>query len=300
MEDPRFDELLDRVAAWGEESGDVRGIILFGSRARRSRPGDRWSDVDLLVSCREPAALLGSTEWLERLGEVRISFLETNPIDGGKERRVLFASGLDVDLSFVQARQLRQLRFALGPAGFLVPPSKRREARTGTWALATILRPGYRIVLDKDDLLEPLIELVLSRPSPPPPERSLEEIWSDFWYHAVWVAKKLRRGELWMAKGCCDCYLKDLVAQALFLGRERPLGLIPARLVDETLDPDSAQLLRESFARYDATDLARALTRTLDLFHRVARQAAERIGASLDDSEEEFVRSEVARVLADR
>ncbi len=297
--DQRFEGFLTRLRAWGEVEDDVRGVILFGSRARAPRPADRWSDVDLLVVCRNPAARLGSTDWLEQLGEVRISFLEINPVDGERERRVLFASGLDVDLNFVQARRLRLLSFALGPARWLVAPSLRREAHAGAQALATIMRPGFRILLDKDGVLEQEVALALRQPPPPPRERALEEIASDFWFHAVWTAKKLRRGELWMAKGCCDAYLKDRVAEVLSLGRERSDGLSAVRFIDEELDAETAQLLRESHARYDRADLARALKVTLDLFSTAAQQASERLGLTLDESEEEFAREQVARVLAE-
>lgn len=299
MADQRFEELLARLRDWGEAEDDVRGVILFGSRARASRPADRWSDVDLLVVCRDPAARLGNTDWLEQLGDARICFLETNPVDGEQERRILFANGLDADLSFVQARRLRLLRFALGPAGLLVPRSLRREARAGAQALAAIMRPGYRVLLDKDGLIEKTVALVLRQPSPPPQERRLEEIASDFWYHAVWTAKKLRRGELWTAKGCCDAYLKDRVAEVLSLGRERPEGLGTVRFIDETLDAETAQLLRESHAKYDRADLARALKVTLDLFSQAVRETSDRLGLALDESEEEFARAEVARVLAE-
>ncbi len=299
MGDSRVEELLDRVCAWGATQGDVRGIILFGSRARTSRPADQWSDVDLLISCRSPRGLLESTDWLAQLGEARISFLETNPVDGERERRALFASGLDVDFNFVRAGQLRLLRLALGRARWLVPRSQRRAARAGAQALATIMRPGYRVLLDKDGVLERVAELALRRPPLPPRERPLEEIASDFWYHAVWTAKKLRRGELWLARGCCDGYLKDRVAEVLFLGRERPEGLTPVRFIDEALNTETAKLLRESYARYDQEGVARALKATLDLFAQVARQTSERLGLVLDDGAEEFARAEVARVLAE-
>ncbi len=299
MADQRFEELLAHLRDWGEADDDVRGVILFGSRARAARPADRWSDVDLLIVCRDPAALLGSTDWLEALGEARISFLETNPVDREQERRVLLESGLDVDLSFVQARRLRLLRLAHGSARLLVPPSLRREARAGAQALATIMRPGFRILLDKDGSIEKTVELVLRQPPPPPRERRLEEIASDFWYHAVWTAKKLRRGELWTAKGCCDAYLKDRIAEVLSLGRERAEGLGTARFIDEMLDDETAKHLRESHAKYDRADLARALTVTLDLFAGAVRQTAERLGLTIDEGEEAFARAQVARVLTE-
>jgi aminoglycoside 6-adenylyltransferase len=241
--------------------------------------------------------MLASSDWLAELGEARVSFLERNPVDGEQERRVLFASGLDADFSFVQARRLRLLAFALGPMGRLAPPSQRRDARVGARALATIIRPGYRILLDKDGLLERVVEIALAQPFPTLRERTLEEIASDFWYHAVWTAKKLRRGELWPAKGCCDAYLKDRVLEAFLLGRRQADDLPPARLADEALDGKTAKLLRESYGTYDSGGIGRALSATMDLFALVSRETSARLGLQLNAGEEEFARTEVARVL---
>jgi aminoglycoside 6-adenylyltransferase len=69
----------------------------------------------------------------------------------------------------------------------------------------------YRVLLDKDGVLRSLpalAELAATAPPPPLPTEAafLNQI-SDFWYHALWAARKLRRGELLVAKQCCDSYL---------------------------------------------------------------------------------------------
>ena len=67
---------------------------------------------------------------------------------------------------------------------------------------------GFRWVVDKDGLSR----LLDGIPAPPSTEfhaEDLEAVVRDFWYHAIWTAKKLRRGEVWVAKACCDGYLKS-------------------------------------------------------------------------------------------
>jgi hypothetical protein len=44
-------------------------------------------------------------------------------------------------------------------------------------------------------------------PRPPPIQEGLDQLSNDFSYHLLWGAKKLRRGELLLAKQVCDCYL---------------------------------------------------------------------------------------------
>ena len=54
------------------------------------------------------------------------------------------------------------------------------------------------------------------KPTPiPSSEAEYLNIVNDFWFHTVWTAKHLRRGELWWAKSCCDGYLKNLLLRML-------------------------------------------------------------------------------------
>jgi hypothetical protein len=61
---------------------------------------------------------------------------------------------------------------------------------------------GYRVILDKDGLIARLRleEVRLTSPQPPAAHEFLNLV-NDFWYHTVWSAKHLRRGEVWWAKG---------------------------------------------------------------------------------------------------
>ncbi len=70
------------------------------------------------------------------------------------------------------------------------------------------------MVLDKDDLLSRLtggVPATTPSSAPPPTQEEFLALCHDFLYHAVWAAKKLRRGELWIAKSCADGYMKQLL-----------------------------------------------------------------------------------------
>src|SRR5207302_9540 len=100
--------------------------------------------------------------------------------------------GLDVD-------------FAFFPPGILPQAIQDPD-------VVRVLRRGFRVLLDKDGELARLTATVPELPAArPPTEPEFLQAVHDFWYHAVWAAKKLRRGELWVAKSCCDSYLKGLL-----------------------------------------------------------------------------------------
>jgi aminoglycoside 6-adenylyltransferase len=61
---------------------------------------------------------------------------------------------------------------------------------------------GYRLLVDQVGLDERLRNLAEQGSAPgPPTQADFEQLTADFWYHALWVAKKLRRGEVYTAIG---------------------------------------------------------------------------------------------------
>jgi aminoglycoside 6-adenylyltransferase len=262
-----YEQLLDRFVAWAQTQPDIRAAIVLGSRARAERPADEWSDLDLLVVTTDPERLLAHTDWLEHLGMLWVTFLEPTAVGGLTERRALFEGGLDVDFTPAPVELARQF----AAQGW--PPE-----------IAGVIRRGMRFVLDKDGLAAGLRVPSGEPPGPQPPtQEQFLNLVSDFWYHAVWVAKKLRRGELWTARQCCDSYMKRLLLAMI----EWHAGAASAwsadtwhngRFLEQWADPRAVEGLRGAFAHYDAVDIRRALFTTMDLFRWLATETAERLG----------------------
>ncbi|HEY7834654.1 MAG TPA: aminoglycoside 6-adenylyltransferase [Ktedonobacterales bacterium] len=264
---PAYEALIARMAAWAADEPDIRAALIVGSRARSERPADVWSDLDLVFFARDPERYLRQTEWIAGFGEVWLTFLEPTAAGGGTERRVLYAGGLDVD-------------FSVFPLAAVAALSDDAEARG-------VLARGVRVVLDKDGLAA---QLTAGHPPPAPPRlpaaATIEHDAQDFWYHALWTAKKLRRGELWTAKMCCDGHLKWLLLRLLewhARATAHATTSAPAdtwhagRFADAWADPRALAALRGAFARYDSDDIWRALAATMDLYRWLALELAERV-----------------------
>ena len=43
-----MEQLEDRFVTWAKGRPDIRAAIVIGSRARRERPADAWSDLDIV------------------------------------------------------------------------------------------------------------------------------------------------------------------------------------------------------------------------------------------------------------
>ncbi|HLM92092.1 MAG TPA: aminoglycoside 6-adenylyltransferase [Thermoplasmata archaeon] len=249
-----------RLQRWAEADQNVRLALLVGSQARTVMPADPLSDIDLALFARDPDRLLRDESWISGLGPYWTSHLEGNALETGEERRVLFEDGQDVD-------------FAVFPVEYL-------GALTTDARAATVLRRGFRPLVNKES-----VELIVPRNEPPPVLPSLSEfsnLVNDYWFHLVWTAKKLRRGELLTALEATNGYLRALLVRTV---RWHSLSVGPrgqdvwhaARFFESWADPRVLRGFSGTVAQYDTPSVVRALRANRDMFSWVSHE----IGQSL-------------------
>jgi aminoglycoside 6-adenylyltransferase len=278
----RLDLIETAVADWASERDDVRAAIVVGSRARTDTPADRWSDLDIILIVDDPAPYAESAAWVSEFGTPALTFLEETLL-GQRERRVLYEDGEDVD-------------FPLFPVSALERLEQSENA-------AALLARGYRMLADEIGLGERLQD-VADRVSEPdlPTQAEFDQLASDFWYHALWTAKKLRRGEVFTAIDCLDGYTK---ARLVTLLEWHARSVDPSvdtwhggRFLERWADPGALSALETAFAHYDVRDVARALWETIDLFQGLEEETVSRLGleVGLDHA---GLRRRIAEVVPD-
>lgn len=249
----RVDSFLAQVAAWGRGQTDVRAIVVVGSQARISSPADEFSDVDLVLFVDQPEPYLRQDIWLRQFGKPLLTLLEAKLHAGVHERRVLFCDGLEVD-------------FAILPAALAVAVPPETDV---------VLRRGYRILYGEIAVTDVAAG---AAKGVAPKQPQLDELCNDFWYHTLWAAKKLRRGELLFAKQVCDCYLTArLVDLARWRAYDRETWHT-YRFFEWWAGEDIVESLSRIFARYDAADIARALRAKGERFGELENDVARRFG----------------------
>ena len=259
-----FERWLDGLVEWADTRDDVRALVVVGSRARDDRPADEWSDLDCLLVTTDPDSYRERTDWLDALGDVWLTFREETATGDRVERRALFAPGVDVDFVPVSAEEVECV------------------AEVGS---ETFVR-GYRVVYDEMGATEVLADHAAEAE----PERTAFELpdaagfrehCEDCWYHAVWTAKKLRRGELWTAKGCLDGYLKWKCLLPLLGWHARARhGREPwydGRFLEEWANERALVDLESAYATYDREDCWRALFATMNLLEWLSEEVADEL-----------------------
>ena len=287
---PAYKLLIERIATWARSQEDIRTVLILGSRARTvDHPADEWSDLDLTLFVTDPERFLSTSGWVEEIGNPWLTFLESTADGKGMERRVLFEGGLDVDFALFPVASIRKM-VETG-----IPPDA-----------ADTLRHGMEVLMDKDGLMQQLkVPLSGSQPPRPPTRSEFLELVSDFWYHAVWTAKKLRRGELWTAKFCSDSYMKRQLLRMVEWHARATNDVdceiwYGGRFLEQWANRRVVEDLRKAFSYYDADDLWRGLFETMKLFRRLAIETAERLDFAYPTLADEHVAEFVQKIFAER
>jgi molybdopterin-guanine dinucleotide biosynthesis protein A len=255
--------------------------------------------------------------------------------DGAEERAPVFGLlaglhaashetclALPVDCPLVTPEALRSLVRAravpqTGPlpgvyARTMLPDFEERVAR-GELSLrgvnATVIELDDSLLLNvntRTDLVvaaaETLDEGLGDRPVLLPDEAALHDLAADFWATAVWAARRLRKGDVFLAVDAVNGALKRSVVtllgwHALSVDPDA-LVLEAGRRLEHWADPGALSSLEQAYAHYDLRDAARALWATIDLFQGLEEETARRLDLELELDHADL-RRRVAEVVPD-
>jgi len=274
----KYDEIIRNFIKFSKTCVEFRSAAIIGSRARKETPADEFSDLDITILSNDPEKHIYSTNWLDEIGEVNITFVENLPFGNDKERRVMFSDALDVDFAIVQASQAKVM--------FSSPE------------IINVFRKGFKILFDKDDLFS---HLNLScrgdeqTKKQQPSESDVQNTIQDFWYHCIWSLKKIQRGEIWTAKMCVDCYMKSLMLRMIEwdhqLDQKEPKDIWHnGRFFEDYVDQDIQEELKGCFSHYEKADIILALQNSMNLFSHLSKEVTKTLSIQYPQKAEDFVR----------
>jgi hypothetical protein len=147
-----------------------------------------------------------------------------------------------------------------------------------------------------------LDEASVERPVLPPDEDALAELVRDFWTTTLWAARRLRKGDVFLAIDSVNGTLKRTLVtllswHALAVDPRAPV-LDAGRGLERWADAGALSSLERAYADYDVRDVARALWDTVDLFQLVEDETAQRLGYEVGIDQAEL-RRRLAQVVRD-
>ena len=264
---------------------DVSSALMVGSQARKIKPADEWSDIDIVIITTNPDRYLMDSSWLEHFGiQPKISFVEETANGGVLEKRVLFNNGVAVDFTILPLN--------------LIKENINTDLTRGE--LTKVLQRGVILIKDENKLVSSFMEALLSTSNnkgesklPSISESEFSNSVNDFFFHVVWTHRKLLRGELWSATNCLDCYMKSLLLQmtewySKAKNSEDYDTWHSGRFIEQWADKSILKDFHGIFAHYDYHDIEPALRSTVKLYSRMAKYVANHYGFNYPTDVDQF------------
>lgn len=289
------EEFEQRVTAWAQGRSDVSALILAGSRAQAAGTTDDWADWDFHLVSPDPARFR-STGWLEEIAPCWCAHAAITPRAVWKVSAI-FAGGWEVDFVPLAGWQMRLVYWAMRrPRWQAFMPAKLRRGIHETRAF--MLGSGWRLLKGGQDWNDRLDALSVEWPVPAMTAARFQELQTEFWPRAVWLMKKIARGEnrsavLWLAKLNLEVVYPLLQEEARLQGRvSRP----EARKAEQWLD--EKRLAQTVFSAVpEQSQLAVSLLSLIELFNDVSHSVATQFAYRKSDTPkvEAWLRAKLTR-----
>lgn len=264
------DSVINKLIEWAEVRGSIRAMLMTSTRAFPNAPVDSYSDYDIILIVEDIHPFFEKRSWLDDFGEVLVVYWD--PIypdsDYGNEKFgnvTQYTDGLKIDFTLLPVEWLQKVAKAT------VLPSE--------------LDAGYRVLLDKDNLLKEMKPPTYKAYIPTPPtNEEYQKAINDFFSDPPYVAKCLLRGELLPVKWCLDydmkhVYLRQILEWKVGLdhGWSVPVGALGKGL-KKRLPSEVWSQLESAYAGAGIQENWDALFHTMTLFRQVAMEVGEGLG----------------------
>lgn len=168
---------------WAENNPDIRAVLLTSSLVNPYAPVDDFSDLDVELVFERRQAYEDNHEWIRLFGEPISMIEENDTVFEGKHamKMVLYKDHVKVDFKLYQVSEFSE--------------EVKTEVLPDDWDL------GYKVLIDKDGLTKglkaPTYQSIMIHQ---PTEKNFKQLLNDFWWDTTYVAKCLKRGDIFYAK----------------------------------------------------------------------------------------------------
>lgn len=259
-----YERLQIELVAWAERVAEIRAILVVGSQARQIKPADEYSDLDisLYVTGNRAQESESYLRWMRNFAPVWMILEEHH--DETKSWLILYQGGIKVDFSVTPISTLQPLI----DDQYLWDDQQR----------------GYNILLDKDGIVAQLPTPTPFAPLPytPPTQAQFIQRVEGYFYGAVYLAKQIKRSNLWKAKWADQIQqrmLLEMLEWHAHATHDSPVDTYyRGDFMRDWVSEATWRELHDVFAHFEAADSRKSLIASVRLFTRLTEETAAKLG----------------------
>lgn len=251
--------IIKKLTNWAMEKDSVRAMILRGSRANPNAYTDNLSDYDIELYVKNARQFLND-EWMNFLGNAMIRWpLKPMPTFDKQwiTRLVLFENKVRIDFQITSKKSIDSSAY----------------------------EDGYKVLVDKDRLTINLAEHAFSKTNiKKPGKEEFEELLNAFFWDATYIAKSLKRDELYYAKFMLDNILRfgslqKIIEWHIAMRYDWHVSTGKCgRFFKDYIDAKTWTELENTFSDAEIENNWQAFFKMVNLFRRLSKDLADNFG----------------------
>ncbi|MCQ9636794.1 AadS family aminoglycoside 6-adenylyltransferase [Chryseobacterium sp. WG23] len=275
------EEKLEQIIQWAENNPDIRAVLLTSSLVNPYAPVDDLSDLDVELVFESRKDYEAENSWLQLFGDPISMIEEDDTVFEGKHamKMVLYRDHVKVDFKLYQVSEFMQ--------------EVQKETLPEDWDV------GYKVLIDKDgltkDLKPPTYQSIMIHK---PDEKEFKQLMNDFWWDTTYVAKCLKRGDIFYAKFMSENILRAEYLVSLVewhIGNGHNWDNITAnkhgRLFKKYLSEDLWSRVEATFSGSSIEENWTALFAFADLVHELGTALAQELSFTYPSQLESDIRT---------
>lgn len=282
------EDKLKQIVQWAESNPDIRAVLLTSSLVNPYAPVDDFSDLDVELVFVNRTSYESGNEWIRLFGDPISMIEEDESVFDGKHamKMVLYRDHVKVDFKLYQVPDFIE--------------EINEEELPEDWDV------GYKVLIDKDNLtrnLQPPAyhSIMIQKPA----EKEFHQLLNDFWWDTTYVAKCLKRGDIFYAKFMSENILRtDYLVPLIewYIAGNKGWDKITTnkhgRLFKKYLTADLWCKVESTFSGSDIDENWNALFAYADLVHELGTSLAQKLHFIYPVKLEQDIRIYLKEVLA--
>ncbi|MDQ1095019.1 MULTISPECIES: AadS family aminoglycoside 6-adenylyltransferase [Chryseobacterium] len=262
------EEKLNEIIRWAETNPDIRAVLLTSSLVNPYAPVDDLSDLDIELVLLDRNRYETNNDWINIFGDPVCIIEEKDDVFDSVHamKMVLYSDHVKIDFKLYGIQEFNK--------------EVQSEALPDDWDV------GYKVLIDKDGMTgsmkAPAYQSVMITK---PDMQEFHRLITDFWWDTSYVAKCLKRGDIFYAKYMSENIIRTEYLVPLiewYIASEHHWENITTnkhgRLFRKYLSNDLWQKVESTFSGHDTEENWKALWAMIDLVHILGTRLSECLG----------------------
>ncbi len=273
------EEKLKKIIDWSENNNDIRAVLLTSSLVNPLAPIDDLSDLDIEIVFEDNTNYISDKSWINYFGNP-IAMVEEDENcfdDKHAMKMVLYEDGVKVDFKIYSKTKF-------------VKETQQKEL-SEDWDI------GYKVLMDKEgitqEMQKPTYQISIIKK---PTKKEFTKLLNDFWWDMTYVAKCLKRDELFYAKFMSETIIRTEYLTPLiewYIASQHNWNITTnkyGRLFKKYVSPAIWLKIEKTFSGSDLKDNWNALFAMADLVSEIGSELSKKLNYEYPEKLEKDIR----------